>query len=65
MAEFTQPVKAMRAPLWTQPVARGLFWTAALCALASAGVALFAASEAGWHGFILLADFAVAACLLL
>lgn len=65
MAEFTQPVKAMRAPLWTQPVARGLFWTAALCALASAGVALFAASEAGWHGFILLAGFAVAAFLLL
>lgn len=65
MAEFIEPVKAMRAPLWTQPVARGLFWSAALGSLACAGVALFAASSAGWHGFILLAGFAVAAFLLL
>src|SRR5690606_33774622 len=61
----TKPVEPMHAPLLSLPLARLLLWTAGLGSLAALGLALFAASVAGWHGFILLAGVAAAAFLLL
>ncbi|PWE17537.1 hybrid sensor histidine kinase/response regulator [Marinicauda salina] len=50
---------------WTRPLARAVFWAAALGAFGAAAVALFAAASAGWHGFVLLSGIACVAFLLL
>ncbi|WP_019959613.1 hybrid sensor histidine kinase/response regulator [Woodsholea maritima] len=46
-------------------IIRIVFWAAGLGALAAAGVAVMAASSAGWHGFVFLAGVAFVAFLLL
>ncbi|MEE2566891.1 ATP-binding protein [Hyphobacterium marinum] len=65
MAGLVKPLKAMRSPIPTRGLARGLFWMAGLGTVGALGVAFFAASEAGGHGFILLSGAAAAAFLLL
>lgn len=64
-AEASDSIKTTPAPRWTAPLARAAFWGAGLGALAAAGVALFAAPSAGWHGFVLLAGIACVAFILL
>ena len=65
MSGLVKPLKAMRSPFPTRTLARGLFWMAGLGTVSALGVAFFAASEAGGHGFILLSGAAAAAFLLL
>ncbi|MCW5724079.1 MAG: response regulator [Maricaulaceae bacterium] len=62
---LSETPKEMRAPMWARPAARFAFWAGGFGALAAAGMALFAASAAGWHGFVLLSGVAAVAFLLL
>lgn len=65
MTGIVKPLKAIRPALPIRSLARGLFWMAGLGTVGALGVAFFAASEAGGHGFILLSGAAAAAFLLL
>lgn len=48
-----------------RPLTRGLFWTASVMALVSAGVAVIAGAGAGWQGVVLLSGIAACALLLM
>ena len=65
MAGPVKPLKAMRSPIPARGLTKGLFWMAGLGTVGALGVAFFAASEAGGHGFILMSGAAAAAFLLL